>query len=252
MKNTLEAADVEFEEFFWGAIRAIHTGCPFMELSEMVVSMISPTFLRKTPMESGALPFVIELPQYFRSQELLDITKDIERLTITGIHPDISRNRTLIMGLSFDELIHTLLTNDEFKRMSTGTLYSQAKFEVLPVITLDRDDLFVAEKIMKEEAEKLGGDAYLDTIGRVASYQDWMNQQEAFSPIPTPVPGLSVAEAAILEAAIGFGYYEVPRRLNLEELAEKIDMTKSTLSLRLRTIENRIVNNSLYQNMRTR
>lgn len=247
METSSIEAEEGFVEFYWGAIRAIHSGCPFMELSEKVMSMIRPQMLRNVPMEDGAIPFVTQLPQYFSVRDLRNITGDIKGMKLTAIHPDISRNRTLIMGLSYDELIHDVLTRKEFERMGTGNLYSQAKFEVLPVVTIDRDDLFIAEKLIKEKAETLGGDAYLDTIGRVASFQDYMNQQEAFNPVPTSIPGLSVAEAAILEAAIGFGYYENPRKLNQEELAKRIGMAKSTLSAQLRTIENRIVNNSLFQ-----
>jgi predicted DNA binding protein len=241
--------DIAFKEFYWGAIRAVHEGCPFMQLSKIIDATITPKILRRCPVDD-AIPFFAELPIYFKPETLSSDLEEVHGLKITHINADYSRNKTLIMGLTTDELINSVLMNDTFNRMNTGEFYSQVNFEVLPVLSLDREDLFAAEKIIKEEAKKQKGDAYLDAIGRVTSLRDLWYLQDAFVPQPPAVPGLSIEEARVLEAAIAYGYYEVPRKVNLEELAKKMAMTKPTLNLRLRTIENRIVNNTLFQKER--
>jgi len=45
----------------------------------------------------------------------------------------------------------------------------------------------------------------------------------------------------VIKAAIESGYYKTPRETNLEELAEILDMSKSTVSLKLRNYENNIL-----------
>lgn len=44
-----------------------------------------------------------------------------------------------------------------------------------------------------------------------------------------------------LTAAVEHGYYETPREINLDELAEKLDMPRSTLTYRVRRAEAQIV-----------
>ena len=48
---------------------------------------------------------------------------------------------------------------------------------------------------------------------------------------------LPAEQRAALQAAVEYGYYETPRRTDLSELAEKLDVPRSTLSYRLRRAE---------------
>ena len=50
-------------------------------------------------------------------------------------------------------------------------------------------------------------------------------------------PSLPAEQRAALQAAVEYGYYETPRRMDLSELAEKLDVPRSTLSYRLRRAE---------------
>ncbi len=52
-----------------------------------------------------------------------------------------------------------------------------------------------------------------------------------------PTDGLSERQRAALLAAVDRGYYETPRRIDLTELAEELDVPRSTLSYRLRRAE---------------
>lgn len=51
------------------------------------------------------------------------------------------------------------------------------------------------------------------------------------------VDGLSRAQREALRAAVERGYYETPRAIELSELAEELDVPRSTLSYRLRRAE---------------
>jgi len=65
---------------------------------------------------------------------------------------------------------------------------------------------------------------------------------------PFPVCGvsLSAAQRSALEAAVEYGYYEVPRSITLEELATALDVPRSTLSYRLRRAESRLAQASVF------
>lgn len=50
-------------------------------------------------------------------------------------------------------------------------------------------------------------------------------------------PGISAAQRAALRAAVEAGYYRTPREVDLSELADDLDVPRSTLSYRLRRAE---------------
>lgn len=52
---------------------------------------------------------------------------------------------------------------------------------------------------------------------------------------------LPLKHRRVLHYAVEYGYYDVPRRTTLEELAETLDLPRSTLSYRLRRAESELV-----------
>jgi len=234
----------EFKEFYFGIIHAVHSGCPFIVLARLVDRMISPQVLSRIPIDNY-LPFFVELPIYISADDLKSEIGSSKDMVITAVQPDISRNKTLVIGFTLDQVIRAALLNDELKYMTIGPIQSRLDYEAFPVISINREDILKAEKILKDAASANGGDAFLDIIGRVSTVRDLANLREILNPEPPVVPGLTTNEARILEAAIAFGYYESPRRITQEELAKKLNMPKSTLSEILRRIENRIINNTL-------
>jgi predicted DNA binding protein len=52
--------------------------------------------------------------------------------------------------------------------------------------------------------------------------------------------GLSADQAAALEAAVEHGYYETPRKVDVGELADRLDVPRSTLTYRLRRAESHL------------
>jgi predicted DNA binding protein len=49
--------------------------------------------------------------------------------------------------------------------------------------------------------------------------------------------GLSAEQEAALQAAVEYGYYETPRKIDAGELAARLDIPRSTLTYRLRRVE---------------
>jgi hypothetical protein len=65
-----------------------------------------------------------------------------------------------------------------------------------------------------------------------------------FSP-DSPLNKLTEKQREVLIAAYKLGYYDIPRRINSEELAKKLDIVSSTLGEHLRKAERRLLNNIL-------
>lgn len=65
-----------------------------------------------------------------------------------------------------------------------------------------------------------------------------------FSP-SSPLQRLTEKQRRVLIAAYNLGYYDVPRRISAEELAEKLNLVKSTFSAHIRKAERTMVTEML-------
>lgn len=63
---------------------------------------------------------------------------------------------------------------------------------------------------------------------------------ESWSGTRAPWSSLSPGQREAVETAVEHGYYETPREVTLTELAERVDVPRSTLSYRLRRAEARL------------
>lgn len=59
--------------------------------------------------------------------------------------------------------------------------------------------------------------------------------------VQPPVAFLTLPQDDALRAAVAAGYYRIPRKLNLHQLAKKLGITSASLSERLRRAEGRII-----------
>ncbi len=57
----------------------------------------------------------------------------------------------------------------------------------------------------------------------------------------TEKPKLTERQSEILDQAVKLGYYEIPRKITLTELAEKLSLAKSTISGILRRIDKKLI-----------
>lgn len=65
---------------------------------------------------------------------------------------------------------------------------------------------------------------------------------DAKFPPHSPLNRLTEKQRRVLITAHNLGYYEVPRKINLVQLAERLDLAYSTLDVQLRRAERRLLN----------
>lgn len=236
-----------FQAFYWGVIRIVHKGCSFVALAQRLNVLVHPRIIEVPESVESAIPFYSVLDEYFVPQELkTDLAKKpLPELDIYKVSADFDNRRTLLLGGSSDEILRQTVRHPKFAGRGLN-LYAKPDYEYIPVQTVNRAELDAIEGIFRKLAEELEGSAVLDTVGKVASFQELLFWRRSIRPEPTAVPGLTREEIRILESAIAYGYYQTPRAIHLDKLAEKLSMTKSTLDRRLREIEEKIVNNTLF------
>lgn len=80
--------------------------------------------------------------------------------------------------------------------------------------------------------EAAGDDVTVD-LRQIVDVESWPGQADS-------TPQLSAEQCDALAAAVDHGYYEVPRDVELSELADRLDLPGSTLSYRLRRAESEL------------
>ncbi|MFB6210884.1 MAG: helix-turn-helix domain-containing protein [Halobacteriales archaeon] len=78
---------------------------------------------------------------------------------------------------------------------------------------------------------------------------DFQRLTDASSPVELTTDGdeLSPAQEKALQAAVEHGYYEQPREIDVEELADYLDVARSTLNHRLRRAEEHLAKQEVAQ-----
>ncbi|PSP80509.1 hypothetical protein BRC81_02135 [Halobacteriales archaeon QS_1_68_20] len=79
----------------------------------------------------------------------------------------------------------------------------------------------------------------------VSFHFDHVGQATDWRPFAAPSAEVSPEQRAALEAAIDHGYYEIPRQIDVDDLAARLDVPRSTLSYRLRRAEQRLALSSV-------
>jgi predicted DNA binding protein len=59
--------------------------------------------------------------------------------------------------------------------------------------------------------------------------------------LPHIMPKLSIKQKEVINLAVQFGYFDFPRKINLEGLAKKLDISKQTVQQHLRIAEKKLV-----------
>lgn len=104
--------------------------------------------------------------------------------------------------------------------------------ECFDLLLEDRDELSNAIEILREF-----GEVHIERISQefrreiTPSSAEW---QELLSSIPN-------RQRQLLNLALEEGYFDIPRRVTLEELADEMDITKTTASNHLRKAEKRVM-----------
>ena len=104
--------------------------------------------------------------------------------------------------------------------------------ECFDLLLSDRDELSDAVELLSEfghvSVDRISPDFRREVV---PSHAEW---QELLSSIPS-------RQRDILNKAVELGYFEIPREVTLEELADELGITKTTASTHLRKAEGKII-----------
>jgi predicted DNA binding protein len=111
-------------------------------------------------------------------------------------------------------------------------------WEFFTIYSMNRSSL---DKIMKEVV-KIGGEAVLISIKEKSIHE---LSHGAFIPASALSQDITPKQLDLLRAAYEEGYFDQPARITADKLAEKVGISRSTLSEHLRKAEYKLLRNSL-------
>jgi len=84
--------------------------------------------------------------------------------------------------------------------------------------------------------------AFLKMVEAVGAHYRVVSLTDARFPPHSLISHLTEKQQRALITAYTFGYYDVPKKISLVQLAEKLDLARSTLDMHLRRAERRLLN----------
>lgn len=237
-------------EFFWAVLRLQHSNCPFIGISKTFEALVRPTFfdLYKTSIESTeALDVCLYVDTYIPPLAFKEMaaTSISDTFKLVDFEANAAENRTIIIGTVKDRAINEVV--GELK--SIPIMYARENYEYIVVKAL------IDYKSWKELVEKLEakvsavGDVEITKMGKVKNVEEFRTLRLESQYVDKPLRALSTEENILLSQVIATGYYEQPRRVNLDKLSEILGMKKSTLNMKLRRIEEKLLVNASDRSM---
>jgi predicted DNA binding protein len=132
--------------------------------------------------------------------------------------------------------VNAIITNNSCWYLQPVVL--EKGWEFFTIYSIGRGAL---EKTMREVA-KMGGEAVLLSIKEKSIHE---LSQGAFIPASALSQDITPKQLDILRAAYEEGYFDQPARITADRLAEKVGISRSTLSEHLRKAEYKLLRNSL-------
>lgn len=178
--------------------------------------------------------------------------------TVTPLVLDESRDRESVSERPCEaNRHHSLLTETGRRRVVYSYLSDVRRCDAVPVIAaqylsggslieLTRQGAEAQWRILMQNDEKAG--MLYDTLGarladgmqfrfeRFAEVDTWQNTMLAANSLPNE-------QQETLALAVERGYFETPREVTLDDLAEQLDVPRSTVSYRLRRAVREVVSN---------
>lgn len=228
-------------EFHWAVLSVKHEGCPFAGLSTAFNTTVRPTFFDAS---NTLKPDLSEIDVYLNIDTYVDRTSFFEtakplipNLKVFLLDPSIDDNRTFMVARVKDSTLSQ--TFAELNRFPN--IYARGEQEYLTIKAFM--DYVEWRPLLEKMESKLAqvGEVKIERLGKIRSIEEYKILYTESQLVETPVSSLSKEENAVLMTAITYGYYEQPRRMNLDELAKKMGIPKATLNQKLRKIEERLV-----------
>lgn len=150
---------------------------------------------------------------------------------------------------------HAILTREEGRRVVYSRIRDGEPGRSIPTLAARQfgDGLLLANersdgrtrwRMVVPDGEGVGEfcERVREQLGAGVSFEfDHVGRPSGWRTFGGPAVTLSPEQRAALEAAAERGYYEQPRQVELDELAEALDVPRSTLSYRLRRAEAELV-----------
>jgi len=147
--------------------------------------------------------------------------------------------------------IYTILLKTEYRNgMKFQQLYNEEYFKKIRNL-LEMDIIFDLPFILTEKKLVLAFSVnnevlkeFLDAISILGDIKNISFQPAAFSDY-TILSCLTERQREVITVAKKSGYYDVPRKVNAEELSKKLGVSRATITEHLRKAEQRIIKNIL-------
>jgi predicted DNA binding protein len=213
-------------------------------------------FIEHDDLRAEAVYSCLDPSQLWRLEVLTGDASTLE--TVTPLVLDESRDRESVSDRPCEaDRHHSLLTDTGRRRVVYSYLSDVRRCDAVPVITaqylsggslveLTRHGAEARWRILLQNDEKAG--MLYDTLGsrladdvrfrfeRLAEVDTWRNTMLAANSLPNE-------QQETLALAVEAGYFETPREVTLDELAERLDVPRSTVSYRLRRAVGEVVSN---------
>jgi predicted DNA binding protein len=218
------------------------------------VNSYADAFIEHDSLRSEAVYSCLEPTQLWRLEVVTADTPVLD--AVEPLLLDESLDRESVSGRTCEaDRTHSLLTSTARRRVVYSYLSDIARCDAIPVITsqyvsggslieLRRRGSEAQWRVLMQNDEKAG--MLYDTLGsrladglqfrfeRFTEVDDWRNAALASNSLPNE-------QHRTLALAVEQGYFETPREVTLDELAEQLDAPRSTVSYRLRRAVGEVV-----------
>jgi hypothetical protein len=228
-------------EFFWAVFSVTHEGCPLIGLSTKFNATVRPSFFdasMPTKKFPEAIDVCLEVDTYIEPSLFFDLSDPfMKNLNVLAFEPSMDENRTLIIGTMSDSTVKETFVQLE----RIPPMYARGAYEYITIRALMNYETW--RKFLEKLEAKLSslGEVALERLGKVRTVDEYRVLRIESLMIETPLACLSHEENMILSTALTYGYYEQPRRINLDELSRRMGIPKATLHQRLRKIEEKLL-----------
>ena len=213
-------------------------------------------FIEHDDLRAEAVYSCLDPSQLWRLEVLTGDAATLE--SVTPLVLDESRDRESVSDRPCEgDRAYSLLTDTGRRRVIYSYLSNVRRCDAVPVITaqyltggslmqLTRQGPEAQWRILMQNDEKAG--MLYDTLGsrladgvrfrfeRLTEVETWQNTVLAANSLPAE-------QQETLALAVDQGYFETPRAVTLDDLAEQLDVPRSTVSYRLRRAVGEVVSN---------
>jgi predicted DNA binding protein len=225
-----------------GEFEVVHPGCVFVETAKCLSNELELEILNREPENS-----------YYWARFFIENTLSEHEIQST-LKPSfdsgaLMRARVWCNGATvFEVLVNDVVFKglQPIVELPFGDIvsYTATLENENAVVLSPPSDRMSGKELLLEIEEKLkeeSKEAELISYSRITEDETWI----AYTFSEETPQWLNTEEERILEAALVRGYFEIPKRISVEQLADHLEMSSTTLNNRLRSINRRVLDHFL-------